>query len=171
MSEGFAFNARGVEPAKPRDNALIPSGWHRAWITATEIRKTNKGDGRFLELTWEIVEGAAEKRRLWDRHNFDNPSEMTVKIAQEQISAICHATGVLEFGDPAELAGVVCMIKVGVERKANQPDRNKIYGYLPDGDPKATVAKPKVVAGATGAVRGGGRAPALEDDKDDGLPF
>lgn len=170
MSESFAFNARNVEPAKPRDNMLIPNGWYRAWIIGTDIRKTNAGDGRFLELTWEIVEGDYEKRRLWDRHNFENKSAVAVKIAQEQISAICHATNVLEFSDPGELAGVLCMIKIGVERKTGQPDRNKIYGYMPDGDPKATVARPKVGANAPGAVRGDGRAVALNDD-DDSLPF
>lgn len=170
MSEAFAFNARNVEPAKPRDNTLIPNGWHRAWIIGTEMRKTAAGTGRFLELTWEIVDGDSEKRRLWDRHNVENPNEVAVKIAHEQLSAICHATNVLDFSDPGQLAGVVCMIKVGVEKKKDQPDRNKIYGYLPDGDPKATASAPKVGAGARGAVAGE-RHPALKDAEDSDLPF
>lgn len=171
MSEPFAFNARGIEPAKPRDNNLIPSGWHRAWIIGTDTRKTNAGDGRFVELTWEILEGDSAKRRLWDRHNVENPNPATVKIALEQLAAVCQATGVLEFSDPGELAGIPCMIKVGVERKAGQPDRNKIYGYLPDGDPKAKAAAPKVGATARQAVPGQ-RHPALsEADDSDALPF
>lgn len=171
MADAWNFNARNVEPAKPRDNNVIANGWYRAWIIGTDIRKTNAGDGRFLELTWELLEGQPfEKRKIWDRHNFDNPSQVAVKIAEEQISAICHATNVIEFNNPAELVGVPCMIKVGVERKKDQPDRNKIYGYLPDGDPKATVVKPKVGAHATGAVSGA-KHPALNDDDDSGLPF
>lgn len=170
MSEPFSFNARNVEPAKPRDNTLIPSGWHRAWIIGTEMRPTAAGTGRFLEITWEIVEGDSEKRRLWDRLNVENPNEVAVKIALEALSAICHATNVLDFSDPAQLAGVPCMIKVGVEKKKDQPDRNKIYGYLPDGDPKASVVAPKVGAGARGAVAGA-KHPALTDAEDDSLPF
>jgi len=170
MSEAFAFNARNVEPAKPRDNTLIPSGWHRAWVIGAEMKKNAAGNGRYLELTWQIVEGEAENRRHWERYNVENPSEVAVRIAQEQLSAVMHAINVLEFNDPGELSGVMCMIKIGIEKGKNgNPDRNKIYGYLPDGDPKATVMVPKTGAGAKGAVSGA-RATALNDKEDD-LPF
>jgi hypothetical protein len=167
MSDAFSFNSRGIEPAKPREGGLIPQGWYRAWVIGHEMKKNKAGTGQYLELTWEIVEGPYEKRRLWERYNIDNPSEIAVKIAKEQLSAICNATGVLEFTHPGELHGEVCAIKVGVERKPGQPDRNKVYGYLNEKDPSVTFTKspsPAVVSGAE-------RSPALDDKDDDGLPF
>ena len=167
MSDAFSFNSRGIEPAKPREAGLIPNGWHRAWIIGHEMKKNKAGTGQYLELTWEIVDGPYEKRRLWERYNFDNPSEIAVKIAKEQLAAICNATGVLDFKHPGELHGEVCAIKVGVERKKDQPDRNKIFGYLSEKDPAVTFVRQPSAAVSSGAQR----SPALDDDEDDKLPF
>lgn len=175
MPEAFAFNARAVEPAQPRDNTLVPNNWYRAWIIESDIAPNSKGTGKNMTFTWEIVEGDYAKRRVWDSLSIENPSAEAVKFAEKTLSAICHATGVLDMQNTGQLHGEVCMIKVGVEKgKGDFPDKNKIYGYLPDGDPKATVVKPKVGAGATGAVRGA--APRTMEsapigDEDDSLPF
>lgn len=171
MPESYAFNARAVAPAKPRDNTLVPNGWYRAWIIESDIAPNSKGTGKNMTFTWEIVEGDHEKRRVWDSLSIENPSDVAVKIAQEALSAICHATGVLDMESTGQLHGEVCMIKVGTEKgKGDFGDKNKIYGYLPDGDPKATMAKPKIGAGAVGAVSGQ-RHPALKDDDNSDLPF
>lgn len=170
MPDALTFNARNVEPAKPRENELIPNGWYRAWIIESEIKPNSKGTGRNLELTWEIIEGPHAKRRIWDRLSIENPSKTAQDIAQEALSAICHATGVLEMEHTGQLHGEVCSIKVGIEKGKNDfPDKNRIFGYVADGHAPAS-ATPKVGAGARGAVAGE-RHPALSDADDSELPF
>jgi hypothetical protein len=169
MADAFAFNARTVEPAKPRENSAVPMGWYRAWIKSSEIKNTNAGDGRYIELVWEIVDGPHAKRLIWDRLNVENQNAVAVEIAQKALSAICHAVGVLEMQHTGQLHGVVCAIKVGIEQKKGYEPKNVIRGYVPDGDPIALLGKPKVGSGAVGAVHGA-RSSAVPDD-DDPLPF
>lgn len=167
MPEAFTFNAREVAPAAPRDNEAIPPGWYRAWIIESEIKPNKAGTGRYIELTWEIVDGPHAKRRIWDRLNVENPKKVAEDIAREALSAICHATGVLDMQHTGQLHGIVCAVKVQTERQPGYNDKSVIKGYVADG---SEVAKPKIGAHAPGAVHGSGRAVALDDDKD-ALPF
>jgi hypothetical protein len=166
MADALNFNAREVEPAKPRDSEAIPAGWYRAWIIGSEKKPTKRGDGSYLELVWEVVDGPHAKRKVWDRLNIDNPSKVAQDIGREALSAICHAINVLELTHSGQLHGEVCAIKVAIEKNPGYSDKNKITGYLPDGDPRAKVAGAKVGASAPGAVKGS----QLADDDPD-LPF
>jgi hypothetical protein len=188
MSEAWSFDATTVEPAKPREGGTIPDGWYKAWITETDYRDNAKQTGKLLEMTWEVLEGEHKGWHIWDRQNVKHPNETAQRIAQEAMSAICHAIDVLKPKHHGQLAGKACMIKVvtkpGDAKKDLQgnvlkdergvtithPPRNEIKGYLPVGDPGVPAqARPKVGAGAVGAVPGA-RADALKDDDDD-LPF
>lgn len=171
MPDAFAFNAREVAPAEPRSSDPVPPGWYRAWIIDSEMKPNKAGTGRYLELTWEIVEGPHAKRRIWDRLNVENPKQTAQDIAREALSAICHATDVLEMTHTGQLHGIVCAVKVQIERQPGYNDKNIIKGYAADGDPRASNTTPaKIGAGARQAVPGQ-RHPALEDKDDDELPF
>src|SRR5687768_10917949 len=95
------FNAHEVDPNSQFDP--VPAGKYLAVITASEAKPTRSGKGSFLELTFEILEGDYKGRKLWARLNLENPSEMAVKIARAELSAICHATGVMQPKDSMEL--------------------------------------------------------------------
>jgi hypothetical protein len=187
MPEYWDFDATQVEPAKPREGGTIPDGWYKAWITESELKHNSNKNGRLFEFTWEVLEGEHKGCHIWDRLNVENPSETAQRIAREALSAICHAVGVLQMKHSGQLHGKPCMVKVvtkpGDAKKDLQgnilkdergnvithPPRNEIKGYLPVGEVAATAARPKVGAGAVGAVSGE-RAAALNDEDDD-LPF
>lgn len=188
MSEAWSFDATTVEPAKPREGGTIPDGWYKARITETDYRDNSKKTGKLLEMTWVVLEGEHKGWHIWDRQNVEHPNETAQRIAQEAMSAICHAIDVLKPRHHGQLHGKPCMIKVvtkpGDVKKDQQgnilkdergvaltyPATNEIKGYLPVGQVAATASAPKVGAGAPGAVSGA-RAKALDDDEDDGLPF
>ena len=77
-----------------------------------------------------MIDGACKGRKLWDRLNLHNPSEVAVKIAQATLSAICRAVGVLQPKDSCEMHDLPLVCKVRVERRADTDEpTNVIKGY------------------------------------------
>ncbi|MCV6900793.1 DUF669 domain-containing protein, partial [Escherichia coli] len=72
------------------------AGKYRAQIVKAEWKENKAKTGRYLELVFEVNRGDHEGRRVWGRLNIENPSAAATQIAQGELSAICHATGVLK---------------------------------------------------------------------------
>lgn len=128
MADLNGFNAHDVEPNTVPEP--IPAGKYLAIITDSEMKATKSGDGRFLELTFEILEGACKGRKVWDRLNLENPSALAVKIARGELSAICRAVGVMQPRDSVELHNLPLQITVKVKRREDTGDlTNEVSGY------------------------------------------
>ena len=106
----------------------VPAGQYEAVITDSEIQPTRTGTGSYLKLTFSIVSGEWRNRLLFTRLNLDNPNPVAVRIAQEELSAICRAVGVLPPKDSAELHGLPMLVRVRVIEGDNGP-QNEIRGY------------------------------------------
>jgi len=85
---GMEFNP-GEHMDGGNDFAPIPNGRYTALVTASEVKPTKAGTGRYLELTFQIVEGEHKGRQIWHRLNIDNPSVRAVEIAKRELSWIC----------------------------------------------------------------------------------
>ena len=59
------FNANEVEPSTGYDP--IPAGKYQAVITESEMKPTKTGNGQYLQLEFEIIEGEYKNRKVWDR--------------------------------------------------------------------------------------------------------
>jgi hypothetical protein len=130
------FDAQQVEPAVGFDP--IPAGKYVAIITASDEKPTRKATGKYLELTFQVVEGQYQGRLVWARLNLDNPNAVTVKIARAELSAICRAVGVMAPKDSVELHNLPLVIKVAcVARKDTGELTNVIKGYEAQGAPAA----------------------------------
>lgn len=148
MSDNYSFNARNVEPSKAREN--LPKGWYRCMVVGTDMKPTKKGNGSYIEITWKVLDGTFENRQVWTRLNVKNENAQAVEIAEKDLSAICHATGVLEFRRHEELRNHTALVYVTVK-----DDKNETAGY-------------KAAAGSTTAPS---YAPAAAGDDDSSLPF
>jgi hypothetical protein len=122
------FDAATVDPAT--DFEAIPAGKYLAVITESEMKPTKKGDGQYLELTFQILDGPHKNRNLWARLNLDNRSEQAVQIARGELSAICRAVGVLAPKDSVELHNLPLSITVKCKKREDTGDlTNEIKGY------------------------------------------
>ena len=122
------FNAHDVDPSTPFDP--VPAGKYVACITSSEMKTTKSGDGRYLELEFEILEGDYKGRKVWARLNLENPSALAVKIARSELSAICRAVGVMQPRDSVELHNLPMTITVKVKKRSDNEDlTNEIKGY------------------------------------------
>ena len=128
MANLNGFNAHDVDPAADFD--AIPAGKYLALITASEVKPTKSGSGSYLELTFEILEGAYKGRKLWSRLNLDNESETAVKIARAELSSVCRAVNVMTPQDSCELHNLPLTIKVRCKKRKDTGDiENVISNY------------------------------------------
>ena len=90
--------------------------------------------GKYLQLTFQIIDGEFKGRLVWARLNLENKSEMTVKIARGELSAICRAIGVMQPKDSVELHNVPLEINVGLKKRDDNGEfTNVIKGYAKKG--------------------------------------
>lgn len=157
MCAKLAFDATKVAPQQPLE--AIPReqcGWMPAIIieSAVAATKTNK-DGTRLALTAEIIDGDCKGRRVFDGFNLKNSNKVAEEIGMSQLSALCHATGVMKVADSAELHNKPFLLKVGFEDGRTVGDKtyeakNYFAGFKPlDG---AAAATPASTAGTGGAA-------------------
>jgi len=127
MANLQGFDANQVEPTM--DFEPLPAGKYVAVITASEMRPTRNGNGSYLELTFQVIEGPHKGRLIWERLNLDNPNPLTVQIARSELSAICRAVGVMQPKDSCELHNLPLCITVKQKTDADGEVRNEIKGY------------------------------------------
>lgn len=128
MANLNGFDARTVDPST--DFEPLPAGKYLAVITDSEMKSTKSGNGSFLELTLQVIEGEYKGRNLWTRLNLDNPNETAVKIARGELSALCRAVGVLQPKDSCELHNLPLLVTVKCKKREDTGDIvNEVKGY------------------------------------------
>lgn len=154
------FDATQVEPNAPFE--VLPAGKYPVQIVASDMRPTKDGNGSYLWLELEVLDGEQKGRKVYDRLNLDNPNQQAVDIAQRALSAICHATGKLHVSDSEELHYIpmVATVRVRPGRVVDGKEysaSNEVRGYEPASGAAparpaaAPVARPAAVSAAAAA--------------------
>lgn len=142
------FDANTVVPATGAQDAL-PAGWYNAAADESEMKPTKDGSGAFLQIRFNILDGAQVGKKLYTRLNIKNMNPVAVEIAFKELSAICHATGIIQLQDSAQLHGVPLKVKVKL-RTASADGQyeasNDITAYKNVNDPSAVTTVPGAAA-------------------------
>lgn len=155
MAQLNNFDANQIDPAVQFDP--LPAGRYAAIITESEMKPTKAGNGQYLQLTFQVIEGEFRGRFVWARLNLENESAMAVKIARGELSSICRAVNVMQPRDSVELHGVPLEITVGLKRRDDSGEfTNVIKGYAKRPTPGTGGATAAVAAPTSGP-----RQPAL----------
>ena len=122
------FDANTVEPSTGFDP--IPAGKYPAVIVESNMKPTKNGNGQYLELTFEIIDGDFKGRKVWARLNLENQNSTAVQIARSELSAICRAVGVMQPQDSIELHNLPLIITVRCKKNPETDEiTNEIKGY------------------------------------------
>lgn len=128
------FDSTQVAPAEAPE--AIPAGWYVVQMSASEMKPTSNGEGAYLNCEYTILAPAEyANRRIFDRLNLQNKNVQAVEIAYRQLSAICHATGVIQVADSVQLHGRPLLAKVSLRPAGTGADGkhydagNEIKGY------------------------------------------
>lgn len=154
MANLNGFDATAVKPAE--DRGAFPPGEYTALIIDSSMKDTKNKDGQYLELTVQITGGEFSGRKVWARLNLVNKNDKAREIAERELSAICHAVGVLKPSDSAQLHNKPLTIRVDIEPAGGERknDQNVIKAWKPiDG------SAPAATQGATVATPATGRSP------------
>lgn len=145
MASLNGFDATKVEPTKAF--TPIPAGDYKAAISASEMKPTAKGNGTYLALTFDVLDGEHKGRKLYVNLNLNNPNNQAVEIAKAELSAICRAVAVLTPNDSAELHNRPMVVTVGLEKRKDTGEmQNRVKGFKS----LAAAQLEPVAAGATG---------------------
>jgi hypothetical protein len=123
----FEFNATEVTPSTGFEP--IPKGKYNAVIVESDEKATRSGTGSYIEFAYEIIDGEYKGRKLWSRHNIINQNQKAVEIARKEMSAICHAVGILQIKYTEELHNKPLIINVSTTRNETGEITNEIRGF------------------------------------------
>ena len=128
MANLNGFNAHEIDPIA--NFQPIPAGKYQAAITDSEMKATKSGNGSYLQLAFTIIEGEHKGRIVWARLNLNNPHPTAVKMARAELSAICHAVGIMQPRDSVELHNIPLEITVTLKKREGSSElSNEIKGY------------------------------------------
>lgn len=114
------------------DYTPIPVGDYKAVITESEVKPTKAGDGQFLNLKVEVIEGEYSGRIIFVILNLWNPNPKAVEIANRELATIVAAVGRPGAQDSAELHNIPMTVTVGIQEGQGQyGPSNRIKNYKP----------------------------------------
>lgn len=120
------FDARTVAPDTGVDT--VPAGWYNVLVDESELKPTKNGDGAYLNVRYNILDGQFAGRKLFSRINLKNANPVAQEIGFKQLSALAHATGVLQVADSSQLHNIPIKVKVKIrkDKEGEYEDQNEI---------------------------------------------
>jgi len=163
------FNASTVEPTQSYDP--LPDGWYTVIMTKSEMKPTKDGTGAYLETELTVQEPPYKGRKVFYRLNVKNNNPVAQEIAYRQLSAICHAVGVIQVQDSQQLHGLPFKVKIVIKKDESgkydpSNEVKAIKGMNEDGAAPAPATgftpPPAAAAAPTAAHATGGVPPWLQ---------
>lgn len=142
------FDASRVPPSTG-EMEPVPAGWYDLVMDQSEMKPTRDAattGNAYLECRFNIASGQYAGRKLFSRLNLRNNNPVAAEIAQKELSAICHAVGVLQIQDSQQLHGIPLKGKVKVRAgdaqygASNEISTFKPANFMPDAPATAGMA-------------------------------
>lgn len=157
MSLTLSFNATEVQPASS-DFEPIPVGWYQFVIEKAELKPTKAGTGSMVSIMAKVQGPTHDNRVVFGNINYQNPNPQAQEIGQRQLSALCHAIGVLNLSNVAQLCGIPFEARVKITAATYNVANDKDSGVLYEA--RNEFQGFRAVGGATAAPIGTSSAPA-----------
>lgn len=125
----ISFNATSVAPQQPQ--SILPAGMYHCMAVESDVTPTKSGTGMVARFTLQVIDGQFAGRKLFARINIQNQHPEAERIGQSQLSALCHAVGVLNVTDTAQLHNKPFRAKVKIRKDATgqYEDQNEVSGF------------------------------------------
>ncbi len=152
------FDATQVAPNAGFDT--VPVDWYKMMMDESERKPTKDGSGEYLWARFTILEGVLSGTRLQGRKvfknfNLKNNSEEAVKIGRGELSALCHAVGVLQAADSSQLHNIPFWGRVKIKpAEGAYDDQNTISSFKHVNDPPSAAVVASGTPGVSGAPSG-----------------
>lgn len=153
MANLTGFDASEVGDQEDFEYPVIPENDYIVIITASEMKPTKGGNGEYLQLSLEVIDGSYKGTKLIDRLNLNNPNPQAVDIATRALGAICKSVGVIKPNDSTELHNkpLVAKVVIGADSRGRETNEIKKYTAVPAGGVVQQQAATNVKTGVFGA--------------------
>ena len=130
MSAVLNFDASQVAPDTGAQDAL-PAGWYDVVMEASEMKPTKDNSGAYLECKLNVIAPQNfQGKKIYTRLNLRNANATAQEIGYKQLSAICHAVGVLQVADSAQLHNIPFKVKLKLRPADDRYDAsNEVTAY------------------------------------------
>lgn len=154
MPSDLNFDATGVQPNARPDP--LPAGEYRMAITGSEVKPTSTGSGKMLKIELVVLDEPFKGRKVFDNLNIQNANPEAQRIAHGQLSAICHATGVLQLMNSFQLHNIPMLVRIAIKQSPGYDPQNVVKGYkgilaAPGSAPASPAAAPAPAAPSANA--------------------
>ena len=112
------FNANNFDPTQGVGG--LPIGRHPVIVESSEVKANKANDGGYLQLNLKVIDGPQAGIVGAYRLNLYHSNPQTVEIANRQLSAISHVTGVYMIQDSAQLHNIPFIVEVGPQKNDAQ---------------------------------------------------
>lgn len=158
---GIQFDSNQVDPDPGFD--LLPPADYRLHVVDSDVRSTKDGQGRYVWVEMDVLDGPFAGRKLWHNFNILNPSDKAQQIGQSQLSALCHAIGVGAMTDSEDLHLKPFIASVGVRpAREGYEAQNRVKSFKPASGGGGGIASQRSQGArqtsGNGQAGGGGRA-------------
>jgi hypothetical protein len=141
------FDATQHEPKVGGSFEPLPAGKYVMAVTESEMTPNKAATGEYLKLTFEVMDGEHQGRKMFRNLNLNHPNEKAVTMARQELSALCAAIGKTAIRDSVELHDKPMIVDVTV--KAGRGDygpSNEVREYIARGGSKPPASKPQAPA-------------------------
>jgi len=118
-----AYDASQYDPTQ-RSGGNLPVGKHLVQIIESDVKATKSGDSGKLELIVQVIDGDARNQTGLINLNLYNVNPEAARIAHDQLSAICHVTGVMQITDSQQLHNIPFMVEAVPQK--NEPKYTEV---------------------------------------------
>lgn len=106
-------------------SGVMPEHECMAQVTNSDYKTTANGNGKYIALTWTILDGPFANRTVFANYNIKNPNPTAQQIGNAEFAAVRIAI----FGskdkvvnDTMELHNVPCKLKIGCRKRKDNGD-------------------------------------------------
>jgi hypothetical protein len=126
------------------DFTPIPAGDYHVCVEDSVVKSSSTG-GKYLAVTFKVIEGDHEGRKVFHNFNIENKNPEAVRIALEEIKRLLFAAGIPEkkhkMDTPSALCGLDLMIKVAIAKNEKTgDDKNVVKRFLISKEMFETIA-------------------------------
>ena len=119
----LGFQANQYQPTD--DFAPLPAGEYTTMMTEANVENTVKG-GAMVKITYTVIEGEYQGRKIWSQHNIVNHSPQAEEIGRREISRIAHAIGHSALTDTEQLLNQMVRVSIIIEQDLGYIPKNEI---------------------------------------------
>ena len=130
------------------DFVVLPPGKYPVRIEKSKVQRTKSGNGHFVYLEMLILDEQFKNRKLFDRINVDNPSQICKEIGMRCMAALRDAVGFV-ITDTDQLLNQIVIAHVTVKK-----DQNEVRTYSAPGTCQPTTIDPAVLTPGPAAPSG-----------------